>query len=193
MSIKKLFVAFSALFLVSPAFLQAAAQTNVMVIDQAKIMTQSKAGKDISKKLQNIAEQMNKELKPTADSLQAEGKSLQTTLAPLNQNAIAQDKALVTRIQNFEKRRVELQKTQQKRAAELELTKRDAWNKFFQALEPALKDAIAESNADIVIDRSSTIHTGEGVEKTDLIISKLDASTPTIAVTKQSLPAPTKQ
>ncbi|ACT59396.1 OmpH family outer membrane protein [Hirschia baltica] len=190
MSLKKLIVAFSTLFLLSPAVMQATAQTNVIVIDQAKIMTQSKAGKDVTKKLNNIAEQINKELKPSADSLQAEGQSLQTTLAPLNQNAIAQDKALVTRIQNFEKRRVELQKTQQKRAAELELTRRDAWQKFFVALEPALQAAITETSADIVIDRSSTIHTGEGVDQTDLIISKLDASTPTISVTKQSLPVP---
>ncbi|MFC7290493.1 OmpH family outer membrane protein [Hirschia litorea] len=188
MSLKKLFVAFSTLFFVSPIAMQAVAQTNVMVIDQAKIMTDSKAGKDIAKKLQNIAEQLNKELKPTADSLQAEQKSLQEKLAPLNKNAIAQDKALVTRIQNFEKRSAELQKTGQIRQAELELTRRDAWSKFFVALEPALQAAIDESNADIVIDRSSTVHTGDGVDKTALIISKLDASTPTIAVTKQSLP-----
>ncbi len=188
MSFKKLFVAFSTLFFVSPIALQAVAQTNVMVIDQAKIMTESKAGKDIAKKLQNIAEQLNKELKPTADSLQAEQKSLQETLAPLNKNAIAQDKALVTRIQNFEKRSAELQKTGQIRQAELELTRRDAWSKFFVALEPALQAAIDESKADIVIDRSSTIHTADGVDKTALIISKLDASTPAIAVTKQTLP-----
>lgn len=188
MSFKKLFVAFSTLFFVSPIATQAVAQTNVMVIDQAKIMTDSKAGKDIAKKLQNIAEQLNKELKPTADSLQAEQKSLQETLAPLNKNAIAQDKALVTRIQNFEKRSAELQKTGQIRQAELELTRRDAWSKFFVALEPALQAAIDESKADIVIDRSSTVHTADGVDKTALIISKLDASTPAIAVTKQTLP-----
>lgn len=192
MSFKKTFLAFVALFLISPVALQAAAQTNVIVIDQAKIMTQSKAGKDIAKKLQNIAEQINKELKPSADSLAAEQKSLQEKLKPLNQAAIAQDKALVTRIQNFEKRTVELQRKSQTRSAELELTRRDAWNKFFVALEPALQGAIDETKADIVIDRSSTIHTGTGVDRTDLIISKLNASTPTIAVTKQSLPAPKK-
>jgi len=130
----------------------------------------------------------SKELKPTEDSLVAEEKSLNETLQPLNQNAIAQNKALVTRVNNFRKRAAEYERTRKVRAAELELTRRDAWQKFFVALEPVLKDVIAESKADVVLDRSATVHTSDGVDKTALVISKLDAATPTISVSKQSLP-----
>lgn len=188
MTFKKVLLALLALLIISPMTFSATAQTNVVVIDQAKIMTQSKAGKDINAKLKNIAEQINKELKPTLDSLQAEQKSLNETLAPLNQNAIAQNEALMTRIKNFRNRDAEFQKTTQTRAAELELTRRAAWQQFFVALEPALQGVIDESKADIVIDRTSTVHASAGIDKTEEVIAKLDASTPTIAVTKQSLP-----
>ena len=193
MFIKKFFAVLASLAVLSPIAMHANAQSNFIVIDQAKIMTQSKAGKDINAKLKTIAEQANKELKPTLESLQAEEKSLNETLAPLNQNAIRQNEALVTRIQSFQQRSQSFQQKSQVRAAELELTRRDAWQQFFKALEPALQSVIDENNADVVLDRSSTVHASAGVDRTDAVIAKLDASTPTINVTKQSLPTQSAQ
>ena len=193
MFIKKFFAVLASLAFLSPIAMHANAQSKLIVIDQAKIMTQSKAGKDINAKLKTIAEQANKELKPTLESLQAEEKSLNETLAPLNQNAIRQNEALVTRIQSFQQRSQSFQQKSQVRAAELELTRRDAWQQFFKALEPALQSVIDENNADVVLDRSSTVHASAGVDRTDAVIAKLDASTPTINVTKQSLPTQSAQ
>ena len=69
-----------------------------------------------------------------------------------------------------------------------ELTSRDAWNKFFEALGPALEAVIAENNADVVLDRSAAVHASDSIDKTAAVIAKLDATTPSIAVTKQTLP-----
>lgn len=189
MTFKKIAFAIAAFMVVAPASVQAVAETKIVVIDQSRIMSESKAGKDVAAKVKNIAEQMNKELNPTLDALTKEDKSLKEKLAPLNQKAIMEDQALVSRLKSFQKRTQEFEVTRQTRARELELTRRDAWSKFYNALGPALQSVIDESKADIVIDRSSVVHAADDVDMTGAVIAKLDASTPTIAVTKQSLPA----
>ena len=48
----------------------------VVVIDEGRILGDSKAGKDMLTKLKNIENQINAELKPTRDSLETERQSL---------------------------------------------------------------------------------------------------------------------
>lgn len=188
MSFNKLFATIAALLILSPFATLANAQTKVVIIDQAQIMRDSAAGKDISQKLKNIAEQINKELKPDSDWLKREGESLETKTKPMNRQAILSDQALVARIKTFDDRQKGFVAKSQTRAAELELTRRKAWADFFQALAPALQSVIDESQAEVVLDKTSAIHVADSVDLTNQVISKLDASTPTINVTKQALP-----
>ena len=188
MKLRNLFFALAASVFAFSSLMQAYAETNVIVIDQAKIMRDSMAGKDIASKLNTISEQIGNELKPAAEALQKEEKSLNDKVKPLNQAAIRQDAALLDRIKSFQKRAQEFEVKRQTRAAEIELTSRDAWNKFFEALGPALEAVIAENNADVVLDRSAAVHASDSIDKTAAVIAKLDATTPSIAVTKQTLP-----
>ena len=188
MSFNKLFATIAALLILSPFAALANAQTKVVIIDQAQIMRDSAAGKDISQKLKNIAEQINKELKPDSDWLKREGESLETKTKPMNRQAILSDQALVARIKTFDDRQKGFVAKSQTRAAELELTRRKAWADFFQALAPALQSVIDENQAEVVLDKTSAIHVADSVDLTSQVISKLDASTPTINVTKQALP-----
>ena len=192
MSINKLFASIAALLLLAPFAAIANAQTKVAIIDQAQIMGESKAGKDISQKLRNIAEQINKEMKPDADWLKREGESLETKTKPMNRQAILGDQALVARIKTFDDRQKGFVAKSQTRAAELELTRRKAWADFFQALAPALQAVIDENQAEVVLDKNAVIHVADSVDLTSQVIAKLDTSTPTITVTKQSLPKKTQ-
>ena len=70
----------------------------------------------------------------------------------------------------------------------MELTTRHAWGQFYEGLAPVLEGVIAETNADVVLDRSTTIHTSEDIDKTNDLIAKLDQSMPSINVVKQTLP-----
>ena len=188
MKFRNFLFALAATVMFLPAFFQVQAETTVIVIDQTRITAESKAGKDIAAKLNKIAEQIQNELKPAADALGNEEKSLTEKIQPLNQAAIRQDTALLDRIKSFEKRAQEFEVKRQTRAAELQLTRRAAWGNFYEALGPVLEEVISESNADLVLEKSSTIHTSDSIDKTAVVISKLDASTPSIAVTKQTLP-----
>ena len=180
---------FAAFMVANPAF----AQTRVLIVDSARVEAESKAGKDVASKLKAIAEQISNELKPTQDALAKEQKSLNDKMAPLNEAAIRSDKALIDRFNSFQKRSQEFAVKQQTRAAELELTRRDAGTKYFQALQPVLKEVIEEKGADVVLERSSVVFAGKAVDITEEVITKLDASTPSVNVTKQKLPKKTGQ
>ncbi len=163
--------------------------TSVVVIDQRKIMQESKAGKDIQTKLGSIETQITNELRPKAQSLETEGKALQTKLATMTQQAVMADAALKTRLENFSKSREDFAALQARRGQEYSLTERKAWSDFFAALQPVLQEVVTEKGAQLMLDRSDTVFTGPTIEVTALVITKLDQRTPTISVVRQSVPA----
>ncbi|MEM8920493.1 MAG: OmpH family outer membrane protein, partial [Pseudomonadota bacterium] len=69
----------------------AAAQNKVVVIDQAQIMRDSRAGKDIAAKLKAIGDTMATELQPVADALSTEQQSLNAQTSTLTREALAQN------------------------------------------------------------------------------------------------------
>lgn len=177
---------FSAATVMAP--IAAAQGTTVVVIDQRKILADSLAGKDIANKLKNISDQVNRELKPTGDSLNSEGKSLQSRLNGKTEQQVAADTALVNSLQSFQRKSNEFARKRQIAAAEMEMTQRKALADFANALRPVILEVVREKNAKIVLDRSQTQYVDPTFDSTSLVISKLDAKTKTISVTRQKLP-----
>lgn len=168
----------------------ATAQSVVLVFDQQAVMTQSKAGKDMEAKLNGIADAMDKELKPEDTRLDTERKSIQqltTGLTPEQVNARAD---LKTRIEAYGRSAVAQEQKRSKRAAELQETQRKALEAFFAAQQPVLADIVREKNATIVLEISRAVWNAESADVTKDFIAKLDAKTPTIAVTRVTLPDP---
>ncbi|MEM6627133.1 MAG: OmpH family outer membrane protein [Pseudomonadota bacterium] len=166
----------------------AAAQNKVVVIDQAQIMRDSRAGKDIAAKLKAIGDTMATELQPVADALSTEQQSLNAQTSTLTREALAQNQQLVTRIESFSKRAQDFEVKRQRSAVELEQTRRQAWGKFFEALGPALTQVVTDRGADVVLDRSSVVYSDKSVDVTIEVIARIDATTPTIEVVKAVLP-----
>lgn len=177
---------FSAATVMAP--IAAAQGTTVVVIDQRKILADSLAGKDIANKLKNISDQVNRELKPTGDSLNSEGKTLQSRLNGKTEQQVAADTALVNSLQSFQRKSNEFARKRQIAAAEMEMTQRKALADFANALRPVILEVVREKNAKIVLDRSQTQYVDPTFDSTSLVISKLDAKTKTISVTRQKLP-----
>ena len=73
------------LTLATPAYAQG---TNVIVIDRAQILTQSKAGQDVATKIQGIESAMQAELQPTALQLQTEGTAIEAKTANMTPEAM---------------------------------------------------------------------------------------------------------
>lgn len=168
----------------------AAAQgTVVITIDEARLLRDSRAGKDLAAKLKSIESQMKSELEPTRASLETEGKSLQTQLQGKTQEAVAADAALVTTLQNYQNKANSFAQRRAVTSQELALTERKALVDFNKALEPVLLEVVQERNAGIVLSRNQVAYATEAVDVTQTIITKLDARTPTINVVRQRAPA----
>ena len=188
--LKKLLFAFA--FLISGAAVTApaaAAQgTTVIAIDEVKILRDSKAGKDMSTKLDNIEKQMNTELAPTRTSLQTEGKALDAKLEGKTRAEVNADAALVTELNNYQAKANTFAATAQKYSKEFSLTERVALASFNKALEPVLLQVIQEKSAQVVISKSAVVYSADSIDVTAEVIQKLDVATPTMTVTRQKIP-----
>ncbi|MEM9938968.1 MAG: OmpH family outer membrane protein [Pseudomonadota bacterium] len=167
--------------------------TNVVIIDQAKIMRDSAAGKDIRTKLQSIGQSIERELQPTATSLQTEGQQLDAKAQGKTQQQILADQALTAEITAYARKAQQFERQSQIAAQELALTERKAWNDFFVALRPVMKEVVDERGAQVMVDRSNAVYTDPSVDVSDLVISKMDAATPSISVVRQKMPTQTAQ
>ena len=173
-----------------PAFQSAQAQgTVVMVIDDNQIFLESKAGKDIQTKLQNIERQMNTELEPTRAALQTEIQALQPKLEGKTREAIAADTALVNELASFQRKNNELNQKRAIAEREFAMTTEKAIIDFNNALDPVLTEVIREKGAQVVLLKSQVVFSADAIDATASVIQKLDAKTTAIAVTRQKLPA----
>ena len=185
---------FAALALVSASIVVAApiatAQgANIIVIDEGRILRDSKAGKDLQNKLKNIQAQIKRELEPTSNSLQTEGKSLEARAKGKTAEQLRADTNLVNSINSFRRKQSEFARKSQIAAQELALTERKGLQEFNKILEPVLNDVIKEKNAQIVLSRSAVVFSGPSVDATQAVISKLDQRSPSVNVSRQRLPA----
>ena len=179
-------LAVSAAFAVSPAAI--AQGTKVVVIDRVQIFTQSQAGQDIRTKIQAIETTMQGELKPLADTLQADGASLRTKSEGKTQETVRADAALMSEIEAYSRKANDFERKRQIAAQELALTERKALVDFNNALIPVLQQVIAENSANIILDKSQVVYVDDATDVTQAAITKLNASTPTVQVVRQSLP-----
>ena len=166
--------------------------TSVVVIDQRKIMRDSRAGKDIQNKMKSIEDQIRRELESTSRSLESEGKSIESRTKNMTPQAIAADAGLKSQVENFYKKAGDFNRIRQIRTRELSLTERKAWNEFFKALQPILQEVVNEKQAQIMMDRSSTVYATPSLDATASVISKLDSRKPSINVVRERLPANTQ-
>lgn len=180
-------IAFSFAGVTAP--IAAAQGTTIVVIDQAKILRDSAAGKDIQTKIGSIESAMERELKPTADSLNAEGQTIEAKTANMTPEAMRADAALKTQVTNYARKAQEFNVKRQVTAQELAMTERKAVQDFFAALRPVLQEVVAERGAQVMLDRSSVTFADPSIDVTALVISKMNAKTPTISVVRQKIPA----
>ncbi len=185
--------AFALAMPVATAPIAAAQGTTVVVIDQAKIMRDSRAGKDIQAKLKGIGDSMERELKPTADQLTSEGKSIETKTNGMTPEAMRADAALKTQVEAYARKANDFNRRRQIATQELALTERKAWTDFYAALRPVLQEVVTEKNAQVMIDRADVVYANPASDVTASVISKLDARTPSVSVVRQKLPTQTAQ
>ncbi|MCI4646320.1 MAG: OmpH family outer membrane protein [Hyphomonadaceae bacterium] len=176
--------------LAAPALAQG---TKIVVVDQTRVLTESAAGQDIATKIQTIQEQMQRELEPSANSLEELGETIQARTANMTPEALQADTELQAQARDYQTRLRTLSQESDRRATELAITERKAQIAFAEALKPVLEEVMAEKGAEIMLAATDVMIALPSVNVTDEVISKLNSSTPTIAVTRERLPAQQSQ
>lgn len=189
--LRKLMAAIMMAITFSATFAQAshAQGTVVMIIDEGRILQDSKAGKDMFTKLKNIETQINNELKVPRDALEADRTALATQVDGKTREAIVADAALVAKIEDFQKKSNEFAQKRNVLSQEYAATEQKAFIDFNTALEPVLLEVVKEKGAQVVLSKSQAIFSADTVDGTPSLVSKLDARTPAITVVRQRAPA----
>ncbi len=184
-------ITFSTASIAAP--IASAQATSVAVIDTAKVMRDSSAGKDIRTKIQAIGTTMDNEIAPKRTQYQTAN---QTFVAKFEGMTEAQINAKVNAEEPLKQEYIGLMQQEQALVQAAQIAGRDlqytqnvAWRDFNNSLRDVLKEVVAERGADILLDKSSLVFSGPSVDVTALVITKLDAKTPTINVVRQSPPA----
>ncbi len=188
--LKNIMAAFALLFTAPIALTPAAmAQgTNVVVIDRVKIFTDSQAGQDLRNKIGAIETQMQGELKPTADKLQADGTALDAKSQGMTREAILANAPLKAEVEQYARDVQSFNQARQVAATELQLTERSALVQFNNALIPVLQEVVTETGANVILDKSQIVFVDTATDVSDSVVAKLNASTPSINVTRQRMP-----
>jgi outer membrane protein len=123
----------------------------IVVIDRSAIMRFSKAGQDIARQVQMLANQAKADLT-------AQGRSLQTEEAQLQQQiAILAPDVKQRRIAEFEEKRNALQGLAQRKEAMIQGGVMQAQRQMEQVLAPILQQIIQERGANLVLDKQAVV------------------------------------
>lgn len=160
----------------------------VLVVDQAKVLRDSRAGQSLTTQLQSIDTQIKSELQ----ALQAPIKSEQSTIEALTrgktQAQVAADPALKTRVTNFATSMQKYEVEARYKAQELVVTAKKSEAQIGTKFSAIVKAILAERGASVVVDRSTVIHVAPSADITQDVINRLNSQMSSVSVVRERLP-----
>ncbi|MEM1086112.1 MAG: OmpH family outer membrane protein [Pseudomonadota bacterium] len=162
--------------------------TKILVIDNARILRDSLAGKDMEAKLDNIEKAIATELETVDQNLQSALQSLTTrsqgkTEAQLEADTALRNEWLQYRQASTDGRNI----NRQFKSEEMKATELLALSEFQKALEPVLQQVANERGAQVILGQNRVVYASDAVDVTDSVIAKLNARTTTINVVRQRI------
>lgn len=166
----------------------ASAQTNVLIMNEERIIAESQVGQHVATRMQAIRAEMDAELQALLTPIQEENDRLNAETASLTPDAIQQRPDLMQRIQALNTQAQQAEALRQRLAQELQATQRQAMRPVLEALQAVLQEVVAERGAQILIDRSAVVYADPSIDVSDSVIERLNQRLPTTAVNRVRLP-----
>ena len=164
------------------------AQTNVLIMNEERIIAESQVGQHIATRMQAIRAEMDGELQALLTPIQEESDRLNAETASLTPEAIQARPDLMQRIQALNAQAQQAEALRQRLAQELQATQRQAMRPVLEALQAVLQEVVAERGAQILIDRSAVVYADPAIDVSDSVIERLNQRLPTTAVNRVRLP-----
>lgn len=159
-----------------------------LVVNQAKIIAESKAGKDLNEKAKKLNETIQAELKKESEAIRKEEEEIKQMQAMFTPEVREQ------RVERWQKRVQDYQITAQRLQAEWEQTVvKSRRDELVTAVEPIYQDIIKERNATIMVDRSTLIYASPDIDVTSEVIKRLDDKITTVKFERVTFEQPQQE
>jgi len=143
------------------------AQTNVLIMNEERIIAESQVGQHIATRMQAIRGEMDAELQALLTPIQEESDRLNAETASLTPEAIQARPDLMQRIQALNAQAQQAEALRQRLAQELQATQRQAMRPVLEALQAVLQEVVSERGAQILIDRSAVVYADPAIDVSD--------------------------
>lgn len=153
----------------------------ILIINQAQVLSQSKAGQSMKPQLDALQNAANKELDAEVQKIVKEGEDLQKQKGLIAQDVWTQKAQQVAVKQN------NLPTLREVKVRELSIAEQNAVGKINDALLPILKTIVDSRGATVLLDRSAVMYAATETDITSQVISELDKKLTSVKVEKVSL------
>jgi outer membrane protein len=170
-----------AVLLSSPAPAEKLPKAIIAVLDFQLVMRESVAAKDISRQIKVYRQRYQGEIKGQEDALREEERKLKQQRAVLTPQSFEQKR------QEFERKVIAVQRSVQDRSRQLDRSLNLALNKVQKAMLPIIAKLTKNEGYNVVVDKSQVLFAKKSLDITEVVITELDKSLPTVKV-----PEPTK-
>lgn len=151
----------------------------ICIVEQATL-DKSAAVQDLAKQMEKKRAEIQKEMSTYETELKAQDKKLTEEQKKISEKEFADKR------QAFEKRVREIQEKIEVRRAQMELAVEDAKKKVFEAFLKAADEVKKEVGANLVIYKETVITADPALDKTNLVLEKLNKALPSVTVTFKS-------
>jgi outer membrane protein len=153
----------------APAVSHGPALPGVCVISLEGAITTSTVGKYVQSRLQQIASQVQAELKAEETALQTEAQTLDSQRASLDQ------KTLETRAQALQTKANAFQRKAQQRERELGATQQKALGRVGQELDPIIRQVYQQRQCSLLLNRDSVVLANPAMDISQPVVTALNA------------------
>lgn len=153
----------------------------ILIVNQAQIFGQSKAGQSMVPQLQKLQEDYNKELNTEVEKIVKEGEDLQKQRGLMAEDVWTEKAKQVAIKQN------NLPTLREVKVRELQISENQARGKVTEALLPILEKIVKDRGATLLLDRSAVMYAATDNDITKEVITELDKKLKSVKVEKVSL------
>ncbi len=166
----------------------AAAQTNIAVMNEERVLRESSVGQHIATRIAAIAQEIDAELAAMGQPIQQETEALNAETASMTPQAVQQRPDLMQRIEALNAQAQQFEIARRVRQQELVATERQAMRPVYEALGPILEEVVAQRSIDVLIDRSNLVFASPSVDISEAVVALLNERLPTVPVNRVRLP-----
>ena len=162
-------------------------QPVILIVDQTRVLAQSKAGQSMMPQLQSLQESANKELNTKAEKVVKDSEDLK------KQKDLMAEDVWLEKAKKLAVEQNNLPMLREVRVREIQLSEQKALAEISEVMKPILEKIVKDRGATLLLDRSAVMFAAVDNDITQEVISELDKKLKSVKVEKVDLAELQKQ